>query len=164
MGGRKRKGRTRRTWTLDQLKMNTIPGPGGCQLWTGRTDAYGYGVVWHQGREWKAHRLAWHLTHGEIPPGMFVLHGCDQPACLRVDSPEDVDHLHLGDHRLNMAEARERGRLGTGPSPYCRRGHVRLGPGADQRRTNYGQLVCRACARQRARQRRAAARQKLRAG
>lgn len=54
-----------------------------------------------------AHRFSWELHNGPIPDGMDVLHDCDNPPCVRPD------HLHLGTHADNMAEAGARGRKAT---------------------------------------------------
>lgn len=51
-----------------------------------------------------AHRFAYQLTHGPIPRGKFVLHACDEPACVRPD------HLWLGTQKDNMADAATKGR------------------------------------------------------
>lgn len=79
----------------------------GCWLWQGATSR-GYGkftVGWKQPRV-RAHRFAWEITYGAIPPGQLVLHRCKQtPACVRPD------HLYLGDQIANMAD---RSRDGTG--------------------------------------------------
>lgn len=81
---------------------------GDCWLWTGAINNHGYGNVSHQGKYWKAHRLAWALTHGDIPPGMQVLHRCDNPPCVRPD------HLWLGTHTDNMRDRAEKGRHSVG--------------------------------------------------
>lgn len=52
-----------------------------------------------------AHVAAYALTYGGVPPGLSVLHHCDTPACVRPD------HLFLGTHQDNMADAARKGRL-----------------------------------------------------
>lgn len=83
-------------------------GPTGCWEWTRqRLNSPGvlnYGVVWWDGGTRRAHRVAWQVTNGPIPDGMWVLHRCDNPPCIR---PE---HLFLGDHDLNMADKVAKGR------------------------------------------------------
>jgi hypothetical protein len=78
----------------------------GCWLWTAGVDDWGYGRFSYQGHVGKAHRVAWMMTHGEIPEGIRVLHHCDTPACC------NPDHLFLGtdeDNRLDMiAKGRQR--------------------------------------------------------
>lgn len=64
----------------------------------------GYGRVSYKGQLWSAHRLAWYLLYGPIPKGKFVLHKCDNPACV------NTLHLYLGDHQDNMNDMKERGR------------------------------------------------------
>jgi hypothetical protein len=44
----------------------------------------------------KAHRIAWELTYGVVPSGLYVLHHCDNHRCVRPD------HLFLGTHQDNM--------------------------------------------------------------
>lgn len=60
---------------------------GPCLIWTGYRDRAGYGVINFANAKWKAHRLAWALTRGPIPPGLFICHTCDNPPC--------VEPLHL---------------------------------------------------------------------
>jgi len=81
-----------------------------CWLWTKARDPNGYGRCagppWTKNSgTWLAHRLAWLLTNGEIPPGIHVLHHCDNPPCVRPT------HLYLGTDKDNHRDARERGRL-----------------------------------------------------
>lgn len=77
---------------------------GECWLWRAHLGSCGYGAFGLGGRAAKAHRVAFELTHGPIPPGLFVCHSCDVPACVR---PE---HLFLGTHVENMADMRAKGR------------------------------------------------------
>lgn len=51
-----------------------------------------------------AHRISWQLHFGPIPLGMWVLHHCDNPPCVRPD------HLFLGTHPENMADRMAKGR------------------------------------------------------
>lgn len=91
---------------------------GECWVWTGArrsADQYGggtYGVLSQQtdGRRVHsyAHRRAYELTYGPIPPGLFVLHSCDNPPCI------NPAHLSLGTSAENMAEAGKRHRVPEG--------------------------------------------------
>jgi len=74
-------------------------------LWQdGYKNPDGYGHLTWKNETWRAHRLAYHLQHGEIPGDMCVMHTCDQPACI---NPE---HLKLGTHAEHMADMRKKGR------------------------------------------------------
>lgn len=53
----------------------------------------------------KAHRLAWELLVGQIPDGMVVRHGCDNPKCC------NPLHLQIGTQKDNSLDASLRGRL-----------------------------------------------------
>lgn len=78
--------------------------PGGCLVWTGKSNHDGYGEIQHEGAIWKVHRLVWTLTVGPIPEGLEVCHRCDNPACARVN------HLFLGSHTDNMRDMARKGR------------------------------------------------------
>ena len=55
-----------------------------------------------------AHRVAWKLTYGPIPEGLFVCHACDTPACV------NPFHLLLGSQQANLTDAQRKGRIRNG--------------------------------------------------
>ena len=84
---------------------------GECWIWTGCRLKGGYGQLGHpdgSGRQVRAHRLAWELSHGPIPAGLLVCHTCDNPPCVRPD------HLFLGTTSDNVHDARAKGRAAIG--------------------------------------------------
>ena len=105
-----------------------------CWPWTGPTTEKGYGRFSLGHRTWRAHRLAYELTHGPFPPDLFVLHRCDNPPCVRPD------HLFLGDHAANMADAVAKGRRRR---THCKRGHALSGDNEHVRPD--GSRECRTC-------------------
>jgi hypothetical protein len=82
----------------------------GCWLWQAGTFARGYGCFTIRRRNYQSHRIAWELTYGPIPGGMFICHKCDNPRCVRPD------HLFLGTPKDNMDDKTRKGRARyTGP-------------------------------------------------
>jgi hypothetical protein len=80
----------------------------GCWLWTGYCEAAGYGTleisVKGKRRKAYAHRLAYELTYGAIPAGLFICHHCDNPPCC------NPDHLFVGTAGENSRDCVQKGR------------------------------------------------------
>ena len=91
----------------------------GCWEWTGAPNGvFGYGRIRFNGRRVLTHRLAWELSYGSVPGGLFVLHHCDNPPCCK---PE---HLFLGDNFDNMADKVAKGRHHAQKVTHCPANHL----------------------------------------
>lgn len=85
----------------------------GCRNWIGamsmtKGKKYGYGHLEIKGKTIYAHRFAWALHFGRIPPNTLVLHKCDNVRCC------NPDHLFLGTHKDNTYDAIIKGRFASG--------------------------------------------------
>jgi hypothetical protein len=119
-----------------------------CWIWTANTSC-GYGrfrigsAVDGTRRKAFAHRLSYELANGAIPPGLFVCHRCDTPACV------NPAHLFVGTQQMNMSDCAAKGRTSTNGNDrktHCAHGHALAG---DNLRIDprTGDRCCRACAR-----------------
>lgn len=100
----------------------------GCWEWQGaRNHTGGYGVTCRDGKNIMAHRASWELHRGPVPPGLFVLHHCDNPPCV------NPDHLYVGTKSDNGKDAFNRGQITVlhqlwkrnKNKTYCAQGHLR---------------------------------------
>jgi hypothetical protein len=79
----------------------------------GEKNQDGYGKLgWRRGHRVRAHRCAWEVAFGPVPPGSLVCHRCDNPSCV------NPAHLFLGDHADNAADKVAKGRHPRGPGSH----------------------------------------------
>jgi hypothetical protein len=91
----------------------------GCWNWSAALNSGGYGAIFFNQRNQSAHRVSYEIFTGtSIPPGLSVLHSCDNPSCVRPD------HLRLGTERENLEDMDARGRRKRKKRvTHCLRGH-----------------------------------------
>jgi len=80
----------------------------GCLLWVGAQTWAGYGTLRANGKNYRAHRLAYEETYGSLLGGDIVRHSCDVRLCF------NPRHLLLGTQADNMKDKVERGRVKCG--------------------------------------------------
>lgn len=84
------------------------PELGPCWLWTAAVSTNGYGQFRIGKKNTVASRYSYELAYGPIVGGLWVLHHCDNPPCVRPD------HLYLGTHRDNTNDMVNRSRVAHG--------------------------------------------------
>lgn len=115
--------------------------PDECWLWTGATKSHGYGYLGRNGKTLHAHRYAFELEVGPIPEGFQVDHLCFNRACV------NPSHLEAVPPVVNMRRAAKRNY-----GKVCRNGHPKTE--ANIYVTTQGVTQCRACHKDRERERR----------
>lgn len=106
----------RRKWELYRERFPQIfwarvdksGGPDACWPYRGSRRKAGYGRLVISGKYELAHRVAYRLTHDDLPDDVIVRHSCDNPPCC------NPDHLRKGDHLANMADRLDRGHYASG--------------------------------------------------
>jgi hypothetical protein len=109
---------------------------GDCWIWKAYVTRCGYGRFRVNGQTILAHRQAWILTRGPIPPDLTIDHLCRVTRCV------NPDHMEL----VSGAENSRRGVLARLPLPrreQCANGHPLVTPNLRVLKT--GATRCRVC-------------------
>lgn len=82
--------------------------PSGCFNWKLFRNKKGYGRMKVDGQHRPAHRVSYQVFRKAVPEGLFVLHECDNPACV------NPAHLFLGTNLDNVRDSVAKGRNSRG--------------------------------------------------
>ena len=108
-------------WDRFWLRVDASGGSSACWPWRGGRDSKGYGSFCANGRDKKAHTVAYHLVYGHPPSGKpCILHHCDNPPCC------NPSHLWAGTKADNNADRTVKGR-GWLPPEESRKGRHACG-------------------------------------
>ena len=88
------------------LKRVNVGAPNECWEWTASRQQQKWHGQWRNkaGQIELVHRASWRMFKCDIPAGMFVLHKCDNPACV------NPSHLWLGTQSDNLHDMWTKGR------------------------------------------------------
>ena len=79
-----------------------------CWEWAGNKDKDGYGMMRAGKHMLRPHRFSYELHNGKVADGLFVLHSCNNPACV------NPNHLRAGTQTDNMQDRIRSGNCPTG--------------------------------------------------
>lgn len=122
--------------TIEERFWPRVRKTGTCWLWMGGCTPEGYGMFKAE-KQMGAHRYAYELLVGPIPPGLQLDHLCRVPRCVNPDHLEPVTN-------------RENSLRGTSPlAQNARKSHCPQGHPYDEENTYHydGERHCRECGR-----------------
>lgn len=83
-----------------------------CWNWVRASCVTGYGQLFVNGKLMRAHRYSYQQFVGPLVDNKYVLHKCDNPACV------NPDHLFLGTQQDNMIDKCNKGKQPEGSAHY----------------------------------------------
>jgi hypothetical protein len=132
---------------LPERILAKIEQDGDCWIWQSSIDTRGYGRLWWNGRCARAHRVVYELMVGSIPIDREIDHLRNRPLCV------NPTHLKIATGRENVLRSETNPCAINSRKTYCDHGHPLSGGNLSLYK---GRRVCRACARRRLREHRAA--------
>lgn len=127
----------RRLPLRDQMERLTERGDG-CWEWLGNKTLDGYGRLQVGGSRRRAHRIAYELARGPIPPGLVLDHLCRNRSCVNPEHLEPVtdrENILRGNGLAACAAARD----------TCARGHPLTDDNTYRPPSNPNERKCRIC-------------------
>lgn len=94
--------RRRGPYTLEEL-IGWTTRVGDCLIWSRGDNKQGYGVAQHDGKQWMAHRLSFHLATGLDIGRQVIHHVCANGMCV---NPEHLQLAQQADNNLEMLARR----------------------------------------------------------
>lgn len=79
-----------------------------CWTWLALKNHSGYGLFSINDKMYRAHRVSYTISVGEIPTGLLVCHRCDNPGCV------NPSHLFVGTDSDNRLDSKSKGRTAKG--------------------------------------------------
>ena len=101
-----------RFWTSIEFP----PFSNGCWLWLGAVNHSGYGRLYAERRDSRAHRVAYEICVGPIPSGMVIDHLCRNKRCV---NPAHLEAVTQGENVRRDHASRFVHRYAS----HCRHGH-----------------------------------------
>ena len=77
----------------------------------------GYGQIYLNNKQYRAHRYSYQVFVGDIPDGMLICHTCDTRNCV------NPKHLFIGTQKDNMQDMKQKGRGNHQKKTHCPIGH-----------------------------------------
>ena len=116
----------------------------GCWRFDGKLDAYGYGRLYRNNQEDKAHRVFFEACEGPLPDGFFLRHHLPSDKCIG-HACCNPDHLQVSDSPRRAPLSKEKS-VQSIVYKVCPKGHVMLPENTvTERRKGKPKQRCRIC-------------------